>query len=60
MVGVGQEMSHWGGGRGGPGGWMWEASSVIPIKGLSEGFLDVDLMFWGAGRRATLGSCPQQ
>lgn len=47
MAGVGQEMSHWGGGRGGPGGWMWEASSAIPIKGISEGFLYVDLVLRG-------------
>lgn len=46
-VGVGQEMSHGWGGRGGPGGWRWEASSAIPIKGLSEGFLYVDLVFPG-------------
>lgn len=47
MVGVGQEMSHWVRGRGGPGGWMWEASSAIPIKGISEGFLYVDLVLRG-------------
>ena len=44
MAGVGQELGV--GGRGGPGSWRWEASSSVPIKGLSEGFLSVGLVFW--------------
>lgn len=37
------------GARGGLGSWRWEASSSVPIKGLSEGFLYVSLVFgWSA------------
>lgn len=50
------------GGEGGLRHWRWEVSSSVPIKGLSDGFFNVSLMFGllclGVGDQgATLWSC---